>query len=425
MIKALIVDNGGYTWLAELLGRLGVETGYYSPWENAFPLTRMVSLGSGLAGVERVNEPLRYLREDRPDLVIVPDLNHHDLEALAREWGLPTFGSGEAARLEQDRLFLKEFLAKADLPVGEYEVIDGIDDLEEYLRNPKNRDKYLKVSTFRGDLNTFHHEDWEQTSDWLIRTRAQLGPLGNQLRFLLEEPLETELELSLEGIFIDGQLLEPFMVGMEIKDAGEAGWLCPSLNALPPAVADVIRVIGAYFEEHEYRNFFAVEIRLMKDGTPFVTDVACRMPVPPGAALCHMIDNLIEVLAQGAEGFVTVPEVGKLPVWFTEIEVKSRWRINNFLHVRYPAKVAEQVALFDHCLIDDERWCLPHMPLDPEMDAFGSVFSFGASLKAAAADCQETCEQIKALEISWRHDVLDEATEKLEKLADHGFEVEL
>jgi len=171
----------------------------------------------GIEGVERINDPINYIDSEKPDLVIVPDLYQNDLEMYARGLGIPCFGPGNGTRLETDRLFLKEFLIEHDLPVGDYEEIDGIDALEKYLR--KNEDKWIKVSVFRGDMNTRHHKSWESSALWFYDLARRLGPIGRNIKFIAEDPIPDAMEISIEGVVVDGILLEPFVVGLEIKDA--------------------------------------------------------------------------------------------------------------------------------------------------------------------------------------------------------------
>ena len=418
MPKILVVDNEEHTGFAEYLGRFA-DVAYYSPWQNAYPLSRMLYPGRGLKNVERVDRPLRYLIENEVDLVCAPHLNHDDLEFAAKSMGIPVFGGGEGCEIEQDRWFLKEFLASHDLPVINSVEIAGIDALQDYLKKPANEDKHIKVSTIRGDMNTFHHRDWIETSDRFVSMRKQLGPIGSQLRWVVEDPIPSVTEVTVEGFFIDGALLEPFMVGMEIKDAGEFGFYCDSIKKLPVGIQKILAALSEYFAKAKYRNFFAVEIRILENGDCYATDMCCRIPVPPGSALTRSTKNLIEIMTKGAQGIAVAVDVGDAK-FLTEIELKSPWAIDGFLHVRYPKEFQDNLSLFSHCLIDGENWCLPHVPTDPEMDGFGSAFAFSSDMEECAEECKEAADSVQAIGVHYKSDTLETAREELAKAAKLG-----
>ncbi len=419
-MNALMIDNGESTGLAELLGR-SIDVAYYSSWVKSYPLSRLVYPGVGLDGVTRINDPISYLQETPPDLVIIPDLYQNDLERLARKLGIPCFGPGEGTRLETDRWFLKEFLIENDLPIIPAIQLKGIDALEACLRNPKHEDKWIKVSVFRGDMNTYHHKNWRFSSNWFADLARRLGPIGRDILFIVEDALDDAVELSIEGIWVDGVLLEPFMVGMEIKDAGEFGFFCGHARNLPNQIQDILDIVAGYFAETEYRGFFALEMRMLKDGTAFLNDVAARIPTPPGSVLTASIQNLPEVMAAAGAGEIVTPNIGDAK-YLTEIIMKSKVVVRDFLPVFCPEELRESIALFSHCIIDGDYWAIPHTPEDDEMETFGSVFCSGETPEQCEEGCNSIIEQVEAQGMFYKSNVLTEAQNQMAKVAELGIE---
>lgn len=418
MAKPLIIDNGLYTNFAERLSR-EQKVAYFSVWGNAAPTSRELAPGTGFPNIERVNDPLGYVLDGSASAIYIPDINLNDYERLARQAEIPVFGAGEGNRLETDRWFLKEFLEAHGLDVIASVEITGIDELEAYLRDPKNDDKYLKVSVMRGDLETFHHEDWNGTADWFTELRSKVGPLGRRMRFIVEDPIPDAYEVGIDGFFVDGELLEPFVVGPEIKDAGYFGVVCESLNELPKAVRKVVKALGEYFAETGYRCFFSNEMRVTPAGVVYMTDATCRIPSPPGGVIMNAMRNFPEVVDAIARGKRIKPDFGDAK-YLCEYILKSDWVSEHFLNVRYSGDFAARVALHNHCRIDDETWVIPHSWGHTEI---GSALGWGKTREAAGAMAKQSADAIKAYphSVVFERDVLQIAEEALAKGAQLGF----
>ena len=361
-----MIDHGLFPAFAERLAR-DAKVGYYSSWQNAFPVSREMAPGMGLEGVTRVNDPLRAL--ELANVVAIPDLYHNDFESLSRG-NQPTFGAGEGNRLETDRWFLKEFLTQHDLPVVKSVELDGTDDLRAFLEDKENTDKYIKVSVYRGDMETFHHIDWLQSQTWFEDLVRRLGPLGRQMRFIAEDPIPDALEVGIDGFYVGHQLLTPFAIGYEIKDAGYVGVVT---DDIPEIMRSTMDALSEYFAETDYRCWFSNEMRITKDGTVFMTDATCRMPSPPGGVMLEAISNFTEVITTMARGKIAAPDFGKT-AYLTEIVLKSDWVSEHWLEVRVPPRFANLVKLHNYCRIDGHLWVIPH---DSQYSEFGSAIGYG------------------------------------------------
>lgn len=410
MPKPLIADHGLYTNLAARLGR-ETPVAYFSTWANAAPFSRDVLPGTGLEGVERVDDPVAFILDGKASALIVPDLYLTDYERLARGMEIPTFGPGGGARIETDRWFLKEFLEAHKFPVIQSDEIAGIGHFRDYLKAPANDDKFIKLSTFRGDMETRHHRHWRGSRAWFEHQAGQLGPGGDLMRFIAERPIPSEIETGIDTYFRDGWVL-PMIVGYEIKDAGYIGVRAEDWKELPREVRRLAGALAEYFNEQSYNGFFSNEMRVLKDGTVYMTDATCRVPSPPGGVMMAACRNFAAMVLKDK-----APDYGEAR-YFCEIILKSGWVANHFLEISYPPEMEERLAFHNHCKIGEATWAIPHRWGHQE---FGSACGWGETLEEAAGMAQETAEAVEAEQLTFDADVLEKAQKQLSKGAKLGF----
>ena len=139
-------------------------------------------------GVHRADYPLHLIdTEDEPDLWVFPHLAETDLQYLLRSLGKKVWGSGDGHAIENDRWMLKEFLEARGLNITpSIEVVGNSDALREHLE--KVKDKWIKVSMFRGDMPTWKHTDWANSQIWWSELCERLGAARNEVRFIVEDP---------------------------------------------------------------------------------------------------------------------------------------------------------------------------------------------------------------------------------------------
>lgn len=389
MPKPLIIDNGLYTSLAARLAR-DIEVAYYSSWVNAFPQSRELAPATGIPNIERVDDPIAFMLGGKASHVIVPDLFLNGYERLARQCEIPTFGSGAGNELETDRWKLKEFLAENDLDVINSVQVKGIDAAKKLLE--KDPDKFVKVSVFRGDMETRSGEDFLTEYNFL---KNKLGELGDSIIFIIEDPIEDATEIGIDTYFLRDHFA-PSILGIERKDAAYFGWLPDSL---PKEFASITRALGKYFGENDYNNFFSLEMRRNKHGI-FVTDATCRVPSPPGGVMMAACQNFPDVVLNSAN-----PDYGDAR-YFCEIVLKSDWVTENWLKVTVPKEWERDYAFHNYCKRDGEISIIPH---DSKYKEFGSALGWGATPDDAKEMCIERAEAVKANQLVFDASELDKA----------------
>lgn len=396
MASPLIIDNGLFSAMAARMGR-DTEVAYFSTWGNAFPRSRETAPGTGIPNVERVDDPITYMLDGKASMVIVPDLYLNGIERLARQLKLPVFGAGEGTRLETDRWFLKEFLTQHDLPVIHSTEIEGLDRLRTYLRDKK--DRFIKVSVFRGDLETHFYHDFESARMWFAKLYQDFGALANKIRFIVEEPIEGAVEVGIDTFYRDGAWLEGF-TGIESKDAGYVG-----KTEFPKFAAPVMEAFGDYFEECGYNSFFSVEMRKVGNYV-YVTDATCRIPSPPGGAMMASMRNFTDFMLKDEspqyEGSV-----------ICEIVLKSDEARDQWVEVDIPKSVRDRIMLHNYCIIDGRTWVIPH---DSKYVEIGSACGWGNSYEEASEMALDAAKAVKADGLRFDDHVLEKAEKDFGRL---------
>lgn len=402
--KPLILDNGIYVSVAARLAQ-DVEVAYFSNEGNAFPRSAETAPGSGIPNVERIEDPISFMLEGKASHVIIPDLYLTDYDHLARKLGIPTFSSGDGTSIELDRWELMEFLVQHELPVIKVTEIIGIDALGRFLADPGNADKYVKVSVYRGDLESYHHVKWSSTEPWFDDLKHRLGPWGAKLRFIVQDPIDAEWEVGIDTYVRSGVYMMPSVVGVESKDAAYFGAV---VKKIPKAFEPVLAPFLPYFAQRGYNNFFSNEMRITRDRTVYFTDATCRPPWPPSGVMMAACRNFPQVALGSA-----APDYGDA-LYLCEIILKSDWVGEHWLQVNYPRALERNYAFHRFCMMDGKAWIIPH---DSKFVEFGSALGWGKTPDAAKEMCREAAESIEGYQVIYDNEALDKAEESLKSFS--------
>lgn len=394
----LIIDNGLFVNMAARMAQ-DTEVAYYSSWQAAFPQSRELAPGSGLKNVLRVDEPIGFMLEGRTSYVIVPDLFLDGYEKLAKAMEIPCFATNGGSLLETDRWELKKYLESKGLPVNESWEVEGLDELRKILE--KRKDLYVKVSAFRGDMETFHHVDWTSTEPEFYRWKVKFGPFGEKVRFIAETSIDDAVEVGIDTFFRNGEWVYPCFFGPEIKDGGYAGVM---LDNTPKLYRPTMDALAEYFRQTDYSCFFSNEMRV-RGKEVFMTDATCRVPSPPGGVLMASMSNFTDFLLKGIE-----PDyAGKV---ICEIVLKSDIVTDTWMRVQVPKELRHALMLHNYCEIDGKIWVIPH---ESKYKEFGSACGWGATLDEAREMAKEVASETKADGLFYDEHVLDKAEEELKK----------
>src|SRR6185437_5436481 len=274
-----------------------------------------------------------------------------------------------------------------------------------YLQKPENADKYVKVSVYRGDLESYHHVKWSSTEPWFDDLKYRLGPWGAKLRFLVQDPIDAEWEVGIDTYVRGGQFALPAVVGVESKDAAYFGAVS---RKIPKAFRPILDPFLPYFATRGYNSFFSNEMRITKDRTIYFTDATCRLPWPPSGVMMAACKNFAGVALGNA-----APDYGDA-LYLCELVLKSDWVGHNWLQVNYPKELEQNYAFHRFCVMNGKTWIIPH---DSKFVEFGSALGWGKTPDAAKKMCREAAGNIEGYQLVYDNEALDKAEESLSNFA--------
>lgn len=380
-ITAIVVDNGLNIPLAQKLAPQVKRLLYYSPWVRAFPVLNEAIIGDGFEGVERVDSIFDHIKE--ADLFIFPDIYRSELQKYLEEQGHIVWGSRDADSLEIYRNNFLGVLEKTGLKVPNFERFTGLSTLRAALANREN--VYIKISKYRGMMETCHWRDWRHDDGLLDQLAVKLGPAQDTFPFLVFDAIETDLELGGDTYCIDGTFPSTMLNGIECKDKGYLGAVTPR-GEMPQQIQDVLDAFGPVLVDYRMRNFWSMEVRVKGDDAYFI-DPTPRMPCPAGGAQLELYENLADIIWHGSNGELVEP---KMTAKFGAEAVLTSKGTPSWDVVDFDEELRPYVKCGFCCEIDG-RLCFPPLPALPG-DVRGAEIGY---LVATGDTIAETIETLK------------------------------
>lgn len=394
--RILVVDRGSFFTFAQCLAA-DAEVFFFSEFRNVAAMSKNALVGRDVPGVERVDSMWNVI--DDVDVIAFPDVGDGDMQHWLRKQGYAVWGTGKAEMLELDRWQFKQLLKRLDLPIVPTRHVIGLDELEKILI--KEDDLYLKTSFFRGDLETFHHVNYDLSRPWLDELRYRLGPHAQEIEVLVEDPVAT-VELGYDGYCIDGEFPSVASWGLELKDCAYISRSCDA-HQMPECIQDTNAALADAMKALGVRGNFASEIRVADDGTAYINDPTFRCPSPPISALSVWISNWVEIVVAGAHGECVDPMFRA--EYAAEIELAkinkatgmATYLEHQWMAVDIPDAVEPWVRLRRPVVYDGRYWCIP----EAWLDIAGSVVGLGATPEAAIDAALANAEQIQGPQLSY------------------------
>jgi hypothetical protein len=378
-LTCCVVDNGLYLPLAQKLAPSFKRMLYWAEWMESFPTINKRVIGDGYDGIERIDDI--WTHKNEADIYIFPDIYRGGLQTELESQGKLVWGSRNGDHLETNRGAFIRVLQEIGLPVPTFQEIVGLTDLREHLKN--REDVYLKLSKYRGSMETFHWRSWREDEGKLDCFAVKFGPMQDLMKFYVFDALETELELGADTFCIDGQFPKLMLNGLEAKDKGYLGAVTERED-MPEQLRQVLDAFGPVLAKDNYRNAFSAEVRVV-EGTGYFIDPCCRFPVPGAGADMELIGNLAEIIVAGASGELVEPEMTAqfaAECVLTSKSDKHAWRVVDFSDAVKPF-----VKCGDSCEIDG-RICFPPGE-NHEGDEIGWIFATGDTIKETVENMKE------------------------------------
>ena len=403
-VTALVYDYGQYIELAVTLSKQFGRVLYYAPWlDGGNPTSQALLVGEGFDGVERVSEIWPHL--DDIDLVVFPDVYQAELQDYLIDHGKRVWGSRQGEELELDRVKSKKLCKKLGIDIGPYEVVNGIDALREHLQD--HDDQFVKVSRFRGNFETFHAPDYERIEPRLDELEHKLGAEKKHTEFICEDAINGATEVGYDGYTIDGKFPKAALIGVEAKDMAYVGRTMP-YSALPEQVQAVNDKLAPALKRYGYRGFLSTELRCKGDKA-YLIDPCCRCGSPPSELQQVMIENLGEILWEGAAGTMVEPKYrAKCGAM---VFLLSDWASDNWQHVWFPSSIRDRVKLHNATMIDGEYYVIPR---NDRRSHIGAVVGLGDSEEAAIEDCKRIAKKVEGYQIEKPCEALEKAAKAMD-----------
>lgn len=375
-VVACVVDHGLFLPVAQKLGEQFKKVYYYTPIEKAMPLLSDAVVGDGFETVERIYCPWEV--KDRCDLFVFPDIGFGGMQKELRAQGYPVWGHMGADILETHRGRFLGKLEELGLDVPPHQVVVGMTALKDYLRYAE--DVYIKISRWRGDWETFHWRSWEEDESTLDYSSFRLGPMKERMTFYVFDAIDTDIEDGIDTWCIDGKWPKLVMHGMERKDKS---YLCgiQEMDTIALAVSIVNQKIGPELAQYGYRGFFSSEVRI-KDEFSYFIDPTCRAGSPPSQVMTELIENLGEVVWQGAQG-ICVDPVPKAK-FGAQVAIMADRKKGDWLSLDLGPDVKPWVKSGDSCEVND----VVFVPPNPTEPLVGWVTAIGDTLEETIGNIQ-------------------------------------
>jgi hypothetical protein len=379
-VTACFIDHGTFLPLALKLAESYGRVLYHTPCEQGFMKVEDCVIGDGFReqNVERCDDIWKVLKD--VDLFIFPDIHHSGLQKHLKELGHAVWGSQGGDVLEMQREMFHRKLDELEMDVPVYEVVVGITTLREHLRDKE--DKIIKISKYRGSLETCKWSNWTQDNDLLDEWALQFGAVKELVRFLVFDKIETDIELGCDTFCVDGRWPDNMIQGYENKDQGFFSAV-RKRGEMPGQVKEVLDKFGPELAAYGYRNSFSMEIRVKGDKSYFI-DPCCRFPMPPTSSKMELWRNLPDIIWRGAQGDMVEPE--PMAKFAAECVLSMKVDKDRWATVEVPDKLKQWMKVFNCCQVDG---ALSIPPNEFRGSEIGWLVAIGDTM-------EETIENLKA-----------------------------
>lgn len=374
----LVIDHGLFIPFARRLAKSFKRVYYYCPNEEGFPTINKCIIGDGFPDIIKCDDIWKVMRG--VSLVAFPDIGFSGLQLELEKQGKPVWGSRDADSLEIYRQKFHRILEKTGLPVPKFVVVKGLNALREHLKDVE--DKYIKISRYRGSLETTHWRSWSLDEGFLDVLAVRFGPAKELIPFLVFDNIETDLEIGSDTYTVDGKWPSLMLNGLEHKDKGYIGAVTER-GDMPKQLTDVLNAFGPVLAEYRCRNQWSTEVRV-KDGKGYFTDPTPRGGLPSTASQLALWSNFPEIVLAGAHGELIDPiPTGR---YSAECMITGKSKKEQWPAVEIPKELEEWTAFGNCCQIDGRL-------VFPSDDSYGDDLGW---LVAVGDTLEQVIDNLKA-----------------------------
>lgn len=379
---------------------------YHTPAERAFSTLNDFILGDGFDNIERCDDIWKCKNE--VDVWVFSDIQHSGLQLELESQGRAVWGSRNGDSLEINRQKFNRVLQEVGLPIAKHEVIKGLTNLRLFLED--KTDRYIKISKYRGTMETWHWRDRDLDSGRLDALAVKLGPAMDLITFLVFEPIETGVEIGGDTYCVDGRWPSWMFHADESKDKAYIGAVTKRED-MPEDLLNVLEAFAPILKQERYRNQFSMEDR---DG--YFIDATMRGGLPSTASQLNIWDNFPEIVWAGSQGEMVDPIPSSL--FSVECILSLKGKPDEWGKIRIAHELIDCVKFASCCEIDGAI-CFPPDG-DPDEDV-GWIQAGGDTMEEALENMHKFCAELPD-GLSAATDELIELIEKIKEGEKEGVE---
>jgi len=323
----------------------------FTEWQEGLSTINRAIIGDGFEDIERVDE-IWDVKGDC-DLFVFPDIQHSGLQLELEAQGKAVWGSRKADRYEWDRELFLATLADVGMQVPEHIVITGVTNLRMFLEDKE--DYYLKISKYRGSMETCHWRNWKLDQGMLDSLAVRWGSVKEHMRVLCFPAIDTTLEIGGDTYCIDSQWPDRMLHGIEWKDKCYLGSVTKRED-MPPQILEVLDKWGPVLGADRYRNQFSMEDRVVSDSEHYFIDATCRFGLPSTGSQLKNTKNWPDIVWYGANGILIQPDYDKQ--YTAEAMVKLSGDTGEWREVEMDEEMLDSFVPADCCMVED-KLCWP------------------------------------------------------------------
>jgi hypothetical protein len=383
-ITVCVVDHGQFIPVARKIGEQVKKCYYWSPDEKSLKLVQEGVIGDGFPEIVRVSNGKSFWDvKDECDLFVFPDIGFAGEQRELIRQGKPVWGARGSDTIESNRGKFLKILDSLGMNVPPHKIIKGLTNLRLHLKDEE--DKFVKISDWRGNFETFHWTNWKEGEGELDNYAVEFGPTKELVTFYVFDRIDTEIEDGIDAYCIDGVYPRMVLHGMENKDKSYCGVMTEWDN-LP----EQVRTVNEQFSPAlgDYRGFFCTEVRITEENESYFIDPTCRAPSPPHQLMTELFGNFADIIWNGANGVCIDPEpTAKVGV---QALLSCSRNDREWASFVIPEKIEPQVKCGFCCQIGDRLAFPPH-----QLETMcGYLVATGDTIEEAVGNLQAAVKEL-------------------------------
>lgn len=411
-LTILVWDNCEFSAVAYNFVKYFKKVYYYSRWEGGFTEYGAKNIGEGVEGIERVNEPL--MMQDAVDINFFCDLNFMDFANHLKTLDKKCWGSGDFEMVERNRHTFYDLCVESGLDVPPTVFIKGYEALMKHLKGKEKL--YIKISEYRGSAETFEWVDDRFNKFFCVELERKLGVgiYDKELEFMVQEPVESELEWGVDTYLVDSEFPDNMYVGFENKCES---YFCrlEKVRDLPQDWQDVMTKFSKVIKKYHYTGQFSMEVRIGKDGKQYFIDPCNRCPYPATCATLYNTNNYGSVIVNALYDNKTTSIEGNK--YGAEIVVRTSI-LNTSVPIYIEKEFEDKVMLCNNIVSkeDGTNFRCPPEQLYTDSLKMCSPVGGGNTLEKAIEEATEALGGIKSKGLEMSNTLLEDSKKIREQL---------